>query len=109
MGTSPVFAFLFSLALARGSRAPGRKLAKMIDDAHPAAIHIANNDADENPFDITVTGTGLAYTNDTDGDGLTDKTEWNGKYGGKFPGWQGTDPKAYEHGGATTWKTGAYA
>ncbi|MSO46124.1 MAG: PQQ-dependent dehydrogenase, methanol/ethanol family [Acidobacteria bacterium] len=22
--------------------------------------------------------------------------------------WQGTDPKAWEHGGATTWKTGAY-
>jgi len=33
--------------------------------SHTAAVHIASNDPDENPFDITLTGTGLANT-DTD-------------------------------------------
>jgi len=30
------------------------------EGSHTAAIHIASNDPDENPFDITLTGTGLA-------------------------------------------------
>ncbi len=41
-----------------------------------AALHITNNDSDENPFDITLTGTGLSSTQDTDGDGLNDAAEF---------------------------------
>ena len=37
-----------------------------------SAIHIASNDADENPFDIALTGQALL---DTDGDGVTDYDE----------------------------------
>ena len=40
-----------------------------------AALHIANNDSDENPFDINVSGRGLSFTQDTDGDGLNDAAE----------------------------------
>ncbi len=38
-------------------------------------LRIVNNDADEAAFDITLTGTGLSFTNDTDGDGLNDASE----------------------------------
>jgi hypothetical protein len=41
-----------------------------------AALHIANNDSDENPFDINLTGLGLSQTADTDGDGLNDAAEF---------------------------------
>ena len=41
-----------------------------------AAIHIANNDPDENPFDITLTGRALSTNDDTDGDGLNDAAEF---------------------------------
>jgi alpha-tubulin suppressor-like RCC1 family protein len=41
-----------------------------------AELHIANNDNDENPFNITLTGTGLSSTQDTDGDGLNDAAEF---------------------------------
>lgn len=41
-----------------------------------AELHIANNDSDENPFDITLRGTGLSMTQDTDGDGLSDALEF---------------------------------
>lgn len=41
-----------------------------------AAIHIASNDSDENPFDITLTGAGLSTTAETDGDGLNDWAEF---------------------------------
>jgi alpha-tubulin suppressor-like RCC1 family protein len=41
-----------------------------------AALHIANNDSDENPFDITLSGTGLSSIQDTDGDGLNDAAEF---------------------------------
>ncbi|HPA19942.1 MAG TPA: choice-of-anchor D domain-containing protein [Verrucomicrobiae bacterium] len=44
--------------------------------AKTAAIHIANNDADENPFDITLTGRGHSTADDTDGDGLNDVAEF---------------------------------
>ena len=42
--------------------------------AKTAAIHIANNDFDENPFDITLSGAGTS-PNDSDGDGLLDSWE----------------------------------
>lgn len=41
-----------------------------------AAMHIASNDADENPYDIELTGTGLSSIADTDGDGLNDAAEF---------------------------------
>lgn len=44
--------------------------------AKTAALHIVSNDADENPFDIILTGLGLSPTADTDGDGLNDAAEF---------------------------------
>ena len=41
-----------------------------------AALHLANNDADENPFDIDLNGKVLTYTEDADGDGLSDASEF---------------------------------
>jgi hypothetical protein len=41
-----------------------------------AALHIANNDLDENPFDIVLNGFTLTFTQDTDGDGLSDAAEF---------------------------------
>jgi hypothetical protein len=41
-----------------------------------AAMHISSNDADENPYDIALSGTGLSLTADTDGDGLNDAAEF---------------------------------
>ncbi len=41
-----------------------------------AALHISSNDADENPYDIAISGTGLSSTVDTDGDGLNDAAEF---------------------------------
>ena len=40
-----------------------------------AALHIASNDADENPFDIALTGRALAPNADDDGDGVPNGTE----------------------------------
>jgi trimeric autotransporter adhesin len=42
-----------------------------------AAIHIASDDADENPFDITLIGQALSANDDTDLDGLNDVAEYN--------------------------------
>jgi hypothetical protein len=45
--------------------------------AKTAAIHIVNDSPDDlNPFDITLTGTGLSYAEDGDGDGLSDAAEF---------------------------------
>ena len=44
--------------------------------ARSTAIHIASNDADENPFDISLTGTGVGL-DDPDGDGLGSLAELN--------------------------------
>jgi hypothetical protein len=44
--------------------------------AKSAALQIASNDADENPFDITLTGQALSANDDTDGDGLNDAAEF---------------------------------
>jgi hypothetical protein len=41
-----------------------------------AVLHIASNDADENPFDITLSGLCLALDDDTDDDGLNDVAEF---------------------------------
>ncbi len=38
-------------------------------------LRIASNDPDESPFDITITGDGLTFSQDTDGDGLSDAAE----------------------------------
>jgi hypothetical protein len=40
-----------------------------------AALHIASNDPDENPFDINLTGRGLTAADDSDSDGLNDAAE----------------------------------
>ena len=40
-----------------------------------ATLSLANNDADENPFDINLTGAVLSFTADTDGDGFSDASE----------------------------------
>jgi len=41
-----------------------------------ATLHISSNDSDENPYDITLSGTGLSSTLDSDGDGLNDAAEF---------------------------------
>jgi hypothetical protein len=41
-----------------------------------AVLSIPNNDVDESPFDINLTGTALAFTDDTDADGLNDASEF---------------------------------
>ncbi len=51
-----------------------------------AALHIASNDPDENPFDIALTGLGLSTTTDMDGDGLSDWAE--GQYASMGFDWQ---------------------
>ncbi len=42
-----------------------------------AALHIASNDADENPFDIALTGRGIVAEGDDDGDGVSNQAEMN--------------------------------
>jgi len=44
--------------------------------AKTATLHIANNDEDENPFDIQLSGLSLSFTEDRDGDGLNDASEF---------------------------------
>lgn len=41
-----------------------------------ATLRISSNDADESPYDIALSGTGLSSTQDTDGDGLNDAAEF---------------------------------
>jgi hypothetical protein len=41
-----------------------------------AALHINSNDPHENPFNINLTGQVLTFTQDTDGDGLSDAEEF---------------------------------
>jgi len=48
-----------------------------VGGASATTLRIVNDDADENPFDIALNGTGLVTTNDTDGDGLNDLAEFN--------------------------------
>ena len=43
--------------------------------AKSAVLYIASNDPDENPFEINLTGRGLSFTEDGDGDGLNDASE----------------------------------
>jgi hypothetical protein len=40
-----------------------------------ATLSLANNDTDENPFDMNLTGAVLSFTTDTDGDGFSDASE----------------------------------
>ena len=51
------------------------RFAPISGGAKTAHLTIANSDADENPFDIDLAGTGLTFTADTDGDGLNDASE----------------------------------
>lgn len=44
--------------------------------AKAALLQLSSNDADENPFDIGLSGRALATTDDTDGDGLNDLAEF---------------------------------
>ena len=41
-----------------------------------AAVHIASNVAGKNPYDINLTGRALSYSQDTDGDGMSDAAEF---------------------------------
>jgi hypothetical protein len=41
-----------------------------------ATLHLANNDPDKNPFDILLNGLSLSFTEDRDGDGLNDASEF---------------------------------
>ncbi|MCX6847502.1 MAG: choice-of-anchor D domain-containing protein [Verrucomicrobia bacterium] len=45
--------------------------------ARTTTLSIGNNDSNESPFNITLTGSGLVTTNDTDSDGLNDVAEFN--------------------------------
>lgn len=53
------------------------RFAPAIAGSKSAALHIASNDGDENPFDINLTGRGLAPDADEDGDGVTNEAEVN--------------------------------
>ncbi len=44
--------------------------------ARTATLHIANNDADENPFTFTLAGVALNLTQDSDNDGMSDAAEF---------------------------------
>jgi len=44
--------------------------------AKTAALHIASNDPNEDPFDIILQGFTLTFTHDTDGDGISDASEF---------------------------------
>lgn len=58
--------------------------------ARSTTLSIANNDADESPFVISITGTGLLPDNDTDGDGLNDVAEFH--YSAFGFDWQDSQP-----------------
>ncbi len=58
--------------------------------AKTAALHIANNDSDENLFDINLSGQVLLFTQDTDGDGLSDAAEFD--WGALGLDWQVSQP-----------------
>jgi hypothetical protein len=67
-----------------------------------AVIHLANNDADENPLDITVTGFSYSTTLDHDADGMNDWAEF--QLSGLDFDWQTAQP-----GRVTTYFAGANA
>ncbi len=46
-----------------------------VSGARGTTLRITSDDPDESPFDITLTGTGISYTADTDGDGMNDAAE----------------------------------
>ncbi len=62
--------------------------------AKTAALSIANNDSDENPFDIPLTGTALTFAIDSDGDGLSDASEL--QMGALGFDWQTSQPALVE-------------
>ncbi len=68
-------------AFASSPIAPGNSnsftvtISPITSGAKTAAVHIANNDSGENPYDITLTASALAFDADTDGDGLSDGSE----------------------------------
>src|ERR1041384_2254611 len=61
---------------ARGSTTFTVQFAPANSGIKHAALHIANNDTDRNPFNINLAGQDLLFTQDTDGDGLSDAAEY---------------------------------
>jgi hypothetical protein len=59
-----------------GSTAFTVTFAPTVSGSKTAVLHISNNDSDESPFDITLTGVGVTSSQDTDGDGLNDAAEF---------------------------------
>ena len=59
-----------------GSTAFTVTFAPTLSGSKTAVLHISSNDSDESPFDITLTGVGVATSQDTDGDGLNDAAEF---------------------------------
>jgi hypothetical protein len=59
---------------------PGKSTTFSVTDVgsgtRAAALHIASNDTDENPFDIALVGQFFSATADSDGDGLNDLAEF---------------------------------
>lgn len=53
------------------------RFAPTVGGSKTAALHIESNDADEDPFDINLTGRGLVPDADEDGDGVTNEAEVN--------------------------------
>jgi uncharacterized delta-60 repeat protein len=53
------------------------RFAPAIAGTKSAVLHIASNDSDESPFDITLTGRALTPNADDDGDGVTNEAELN--------------------------------
>jgi hypothetical protein len=47
----------------------------LVTGVRSTTLRIGSDDADENPFDITLNGRFLSFTQDTDGDGLNDASE----------------------------------
>lgn len=60
-----------------GSTAFTMRFAPSTPGTKTATMHIASTDPDENPFDITITGRGLAPGDDDDGDRVTNEAEIN--------------------------------
>ena len=65
------------IAASGGSTSFKVRFAPTGDGLKSATLTIANNDADEGSFIIQLSGRGLSFTTDTDGDGLSDASEYN--------------------------------
>jgi hypothetical protein len=59
-----------------GTRTVGVLFAPTSAGVKASMLHIPSNDEDENPFDIVLNGLSLSFTQDRDGDGLNDASEF---------------------------------